>query len=134
MQRLGVGVSTSCLMLLLCISIVGLLLAMPTAGWSHAGLVKSLPARRAVLTRAPVRVQLWFNERLEARFCSVAVWNADGQQVDSGDGQVAAEDPKLLSVGLPALAPGTYTVKYRVLSVDGHVVESQFPFTLKGNP
>jgi methionine-rich copper-binding protein CopC len=44
------------------------------------------------------------------------------------------EDPKLLSVGLPALVPGTYTVKYRVLSVDGHVVESQFSFTLRGSP
>jgi methionine-rich copper-binding protein CopC len=43
-------------------------------------------------------------------------------------------DPKLLSVGLPALAPGTYTVKYRVLSVDGHVVASQFSFTLRGSP
>jgi hypothetical protein len=30
-----------------------------------------------------------------------------------------------LSVGIPPLAPGTYTVRYRVLSVDGHVVESE---------
>jgi len=32
---------------------------------------------------------------------------------------------------IPAAAPaGTYTVRFRVLSVDGHVVESDFPFTI----
>jgi copper resistance protein C len=62
------------------------------------------------------------------------VWNAGGQQVDSGDVQVGPDDPKKLSVGLAALAPGIYTVKYRVLSVDSHIVENQFPFTVQGHP
>ena len=48
--------------------------------------------------------------------------------MDSGDVQVSPDDPQKLSVGLAALAPGSYTVKYRVLSVDGHIVENQFPF------
>jgi hypothetical protein len=33
---------------------------------------------------------------------------------------------------LPELAPGKYSVKFRVLSVDGHVVDSSFDFTVKG--
>jgi hypothetical protein len=84
-----------------------------------------------VLFRAPARVQLWFNERLEAQFSRLSVWNREGTQVDLGDVEVGRDDPTKLSVGLPALSPGTYTVKYRVLSVDGHVVENQFLFTLK---
>jgi len=36
-----------------------------------------------------------------------------------------------MSVSLPPLAPGRYTVRFRVLSVDGHVVESRFTFTVK---
>jgi methionine-rich copper-binding protein CopC len=28
--------------------------------------------------------------------------------------------------------PGLYTVKYRVLSVDGHIVDNRFSFTVKG--
>ena len=115
------------------VSLLSLVL-LPTSVWSHAGLVKSVPARRAVLSKAPARVQLWFTERLEARFCHVSVWNATEQQVDNVDVRLEPEDPRLLSVGLSALAPGTYTVKYRVLSVDGHVVESQFSFTLRGSP
>ncbi len=112
-------------------AILGLLVLAPESGRGHAYLVKSLPVRRAVLFRAPARVQLWFNERLEAQFSRLSVWNQDGTQVDLGDVEVGRDDPTKLSVGLPALSPGTYTVKYRVLSVDGHVVENQFLFTLK---
>jgi len=55
-------------------------------------------------------------------------------QVDAGDAAVDAADPILLSVSTPNLAPGRYTVRYRVLSVDGHIVESSFAFTVKAVP
>ena len=113
---------------------LSLLLCVPTSAWPHARLVKSAPTSRAVLAKAPAQVQLWFNERLEARFCRLAVWDAAGQQVDSGDSQVDPANPKKLSVSLPALAIGLYTVQYRVLSVDGHIVEDQFPFTVRESP
>jgi methionine-rich copper-binding protein CopC len=86
-----------------------------------------------VLTRAPDRVQLWFNERLEPAFSRVTVTDASGQAVDLGDVLVGPDDPTRLSVGLRRLSPGTYTVRFRVLSVDGHVVEGEFPFTLRGS-
>lgn len=111
--------------------LLALLTLAPGIGWSHAYLVKSVPARRAALSHPPARVQLWFNERLEASFSHLSVWNHEGVQVDLGDVEVGPEDPRRLSVGVPALSPGAYTVKYRVLSVDGHVVEDQFPFTLR---
>ena len=113
------------------LTLVSLLLVVPSASWPHAYLVKSSPARRAVLSGAPARVVLWFNERLEAQFSQVSVWGTARQQVDGGDVQVDADDAKKLSVGIPTLPAGTYTVKYRVLSVDGHIVESEFPFTVR---
>jgi hypothetical protein len=45
---------------------------------------------------------------------------------------VARDDARRLSVSLTIRAPGLYTVKYRVLSVDGHVVDSRITFTVKG--
>lgn len=116
---------------------LGLLLAgaialAPAAVAAHASLVKSSPARRAVLNQAPPRVDLTFNERLEPAYASVSVWDANGRQVDLKDAAVPASDPKRLTVSLPSLGPGTYTVRFRVLSVDGHVVESSFPFTIRG--
>ena len=99
---------------------------------AHAVLVRSVPSHRAVLSQAPERVDLWFNERLEPAYSTVTVWDDAGRQVDERDATVAAEDPKRLSVTFATRAAGHYTVKYRVLSVDGHVVDSQFTFTLKG--
>jgi copper resistance protein C len=98
---------------------------------AHAFLVKSLPARGAVLRHAPERVELWFNERLEPAYSSVSVATEAGTRVDRGDVTVGPDDPRKLSVRLPALEPGRYVVRFRVVSVDGHVAESSFPFSLK---
>ena len=107
------------------------LLLLATPAWPHATLVRSSPARRATLTTAPDRIQLWFNEAIEPKFSSVSVWDAEGQQVDLGDARVEPDDPKRLIVGVKPLARGTYRVRFRVLSVDGHVVESRLSFTVK---
>jgi methionine-rich copper-binding protein CopC len=113
------------------VAVALLLLLSAAPAWPHASLVRSSPGRRATLTTAPDRVQLWFNEAVEPRFSSASVWNAAGQPMDLGDARVEPEDPKQLTVGLKPLGRGTYRVRFRVLSVDGHVVESEFPFTLR---
>lgn len=97
---------------------------------AHAVLVRSAPAARAAVATAPDRVLLWFNERLEPAYSSASVWNVAGTQVDRKDARVEADDPKRLSVTLAPLSPGAYTVRYRVLSVDGHIVEASFAFTV----
>jgi methionine-rich copper-binding protein CopC len=112
-------------------AILGLVLLLPMLAAAHASLVKSSPARRATLTTAPARVELTFNERLEPAYATVSVWDGTGRQVDLKDGAVPREDSRRLAVSLPALPAGTYTVRFRVLSVDGHVVESSFPFTVR---
>lgn len=105
----------------------------PGPALAHAYLVKASPAQRAALFSLPQRVDLWFNERLEAPFCKLQVFDAAGKAVDKNDMHVAPADPKHLSIGLNPLAPGIYTVKFRVLSVDGHVVNDEFSFTVRGS-
>jgi methionine-rich copper-binding protein CopC len=102
----------------------------PGGADAHAFLVKSAPARRATLGQPPSRVELWFNERIEPAYSTVSVWDTGNARVDREDVAVAAADPKLLTVSLQPLRPGAYTVRFRVLSVDGHLVESSFPFTV----
>jgi methionine-rich copper-binding protein CopC len=118
--------------ILAALAVVAPLLSWPTPGWSHAYLVRSVPAARTTVARAPERVQLWFNERLEPAYSRLSIWSREGKRVDAADVAVAAGEPTRLSVGVPALPAGAYTVKYRVLSVDGHVVEGEFVFTVKG--
>ncbi|HEY2917426.1 MAG TPA: copper resistance protein CopC [Candidatus Binatia bacterium] len=113
------------------IALIGLFLFAPTAASAHAYLVKSVPAGRATLFNSPGKIQLWFNERLEPKYSYASVHDPDGKRVDVDNAQVLAEDPKQLSIGVKKLPAGRYTVKFRVLSVDGHVVEQSFPFTIR---
>ena len=103
----------------------------PPLAFAHAYLVKSVPAGRATLFSSPGRIQLWFNERLEPKYSSASVYDPGGKRVDADHARVSVEDPKQLSVALKQLPAGRYTVKFGVLSVDGHVVEQSFPFTIR---
>ena len=99
---------------------------------AHSMLVKAEPPRRAVLAKAPAQVRLWFNEELEGEYASLIVLDAEKHPVTEIKPQLAQDDPKSIVLPLPELTPGKYSVKFRVLSVDGHVVESSFDFTVKG--
>lgn len=99
---------------------------------AHSMLVKAEPPRRAVLAQAPGHVQLWFNEEIEGDYASLVVLDAEKHPVTEIKPKLAPDDPKSIVLPLPELTPGKYSVKFRVLSVDGHVVESYFDFTVKG--
>jgi methionine-rich copper-binding protein CopC len=101
-----------------------------TTSEAHASLVASAPAQRATIAHPPPRVVLTFNERLEPAYTRVSVWDAGGQQVDLKDAALDSENQKIVNVSLPPLPPGRYTVRYRVLSVDGHIVEASFVFSV----
>jgi len=111
--------------------LASLVIVVGQSALAHAYLVKSVPAGRATLFSSPGKVQLWFNERLEPQYSSASVFDPGGKRVDADNAQVSAEDPKQLTVALKPIPGGRYTVKFRVLSVDGHVVEQSFPFTLR---
>jgi len=97
---------------------------------AHAMLVKAEPPRRAQLTQPPAQVRLWFNEEVEKDYASLTVTHAD-KAVTEAKPTLAEDDPKSIILPLPELSPGKYTVKFRVLSVDGHVVDSSYDFTVK---
>ena len=117
----------------LAVALLAGLLGSASRAEAHASLVRSVPAHRAVLGQMPERVQLWFNERLEPAYSTVSVWNEAGAQVDALDVTVGPDDPRRLSVTVETRHPGLYTVKYRVLSVDGHIVDNRFTFTVKAS-
>jgi methionine-rich copper-binding protein CopC len=95
-------------------------------------LVKAEPPRRAVLATTPTQVRLWFNEEIEGDYASLIVLDAEKHPVTEIKPQLAPDDRKSIVLPLPELTPGKYSVKFRVLSVDGHVVESYFDFTVMG--
>ena len=103
----------------------------PSAGaFAHARLVSAVPAVGATVNPAPSELVLRFTEAIEPRFSTVAVTDAAGARQERGDLQADSADAKTIRIGLLALKPGTYTVRWQVLSVDTHRAEGAFRFTV----
>ncbi|MCO1593997.1 copper resistance protein CopC [Micromonospora sp. RHAY321] len=98
---------------------------------AHNELKESNPAKGSRLTSAPPQVELVFAERLDARYTSVRVTDAKAKAVVSGAPVITGTRAKqALRAGLGV---GTYTVAYRVVSVDGHPVAGSFTFAVIGS-
>jgi copper resistance protein C len=110
--------------------LIGLALV-PARTWAHAYPERSEPRVGATVRTAPGEVRIWFDGDLEPSFSRLTVTDAGGKRVDRGDAGVAPDNPRLLHVGLPQLAPGVYKVTWSVLAVDGHRTEGDYRFTLK---
>lgn len=102
-----------------------------TAAAAHAVLQRAEPRVASTLKRAPDEVKLYFSERLEPAYSTVRVLNGQGAQVDRRESRVDRANLTLLRTTLPPLPPGTYTVRWRVLSIDGDVTEGHFTFTIE---
>lgn len=109
---------------------VAALLFTPLAS-AHAGLEKSVPGSRAVLGKSPPQIELCFNEAVELKFSSIQLLAPDGSAIAAGKLGLG-DTPRCLRASLPLLQkPGVYTVKYKVLSQDGHLVDYGYTFTLQ---
>lgn len=101
---------------------------------AHANLIRSEPPANSTLDTSPDRITLWFSEPMEAAFSEIQVLNATGARVDNKNSAVDANDLTVMSVSLPDLPDGTYTVAWRNLStIDGHSMRGSFIFSV-GEP
>lgn len=113
--------------LILAIVCVGALWA-PATAEAHAHLDRSLPAAGSTSAEAPKEILLWFTEALETKFSSIEVRDAKGVAVQDGTAGGVPGNTAQLRIKLKPLTPGTYTVKWRVLSVDTHRSQGDFKF------
>ena len=107
-----------------------LLLGAAAVAGAHAFLERADPRVGSTVKTPPAQVRLWFTQPLEPAFSTVRVLDGAGRQVDKQDVTVDPSKPDLLTVSMPSLKPGTYKVIWRVLSVDTHVTEGDFTFTV----
>lgn len=93
----------------------------PSGTSAHGYLVRAIPENRAVLERAPTRVQYWFSEALESRFSTIHVRDQMGNIIATGG--LSDKDNTLLTARLPNQLPnGAYIVELRpAFASDGHV-------------
>ena len=100
------------------------------AGMVHNHLLKSDPAHGARLNSSPKEIRLWFAERPEVALTSVTLMQADSTPIVSIKA-VATPDSLVVSALLPTpLSPGSYLVRWRTASGDGHAVRGTFGFSI----
>ncbi len=119
----------------LVLAAVAACLATPGVAFAHAYLVRTTPAASVTLDVPPQSVALTYDEAVEPRFAVVSVTDAEAHQETTGPPQRAPDNPDTLVVPVrPHLAEGWYLVIWRVISVDGHPVQSAFTFAVGPNP
>jgi copper resistance protein C len=107
------------------------LFALPLPVFAHAIMVKSQPVVDSTITESPKQVDVWFNDKVGSEYKALAVIDSAGKRVDNKDAAQETFDQSHLYVTIPQLPPGTYNVRYRVVSLDTHIVTGKFKFTIK---
>jgi methionine-rich copper-binding protein CopC len=117
--------------LLLRLTLSAALTAATPAALAHAILVKAQPEKESVVAAPPAEVVLVFNDAVGEEFLALAVIDPAGKRVDKHDAKLDFSDHSHLRASVEKLAPGRYTVRYRVLSADGHVVSGKYTFLVQ---
>ncbi len=104
--------------------------AIPMSDIFHFALTKSAPAADSAVP-SPNEVRLWFTQAPQQNSVAVRLINPAGELVDTSDPSLDQADQKVVSVNVDgALGAGGYTVSWRGIGDDGHVVRGEFGFTV----
>jgi copper transport protein len=104
-------------------------LAFPAGAAAHATLEQTAPAYGTRVDRSPKVVRLTFDQSVDALPNAIKVYSAHGA-VLSGLTRTSA-DKRTIAVPVETLRRGGYTVRWRAVSADGHVVSGVFTFGVK---
>ena len=94
---------------------------------AHAMLQHASPAAADVVHPAPKTVTLQFSEQLEPTFSKLEVHAANGASETTAT-NIAGTTMKAT---LKPLAPGAYEVVWHAVSVDTHITDGRYTFTVK---
>ncbi|MEH7085093.1 copper resistance CopC/CopD family protein [Neobacillus drentensis] len=101
----------------------------PSISSAHAYIKKSTPLENEKVEKAPAEVTIKFDESIQPAFNSIKVFDSKGNRVDKNNGQIDPKQPSILKSGLKKDLPnGSYRIKWKVVSSDGHPVEGVIPF------
>lgn len=116
---------------ILALSVAVALAATPGSGDSlHFALDRSAPEADATV-ESPSEIRLWFTQEPQDGTTSIRLVEAEDAGVHVMDVVQDADDPTSFSVALHGtLPPGTYTVSWRGMGQDGHVVRDSFQFSV----
>ena len=98
---------------------------------AHAIVVRRSPSEGGVASGNIGKVDVWYDAGIRDSLAALAVVSEGGVRVDKRDAAIDSADPAHVSVSVNPLTPGKYTVRYRALSADGHLVSGAWDFEVK---
>lgn len=100
--------------------------------WAHAHLTHQYPAANAEVTAAPQALTLNFSEGIEPGFSGATLTGPKQESIKTHPAKRNEQDHTQMIVPLDGtLKPGTYSVSWHVVSVDGHKTKGQYTFSVK---
>ena len=107
------------------ILVTAALLALAATAQAHTHLKEATPADKSVVNAAPANVVLKFSEAAKVTALTL---HKDGE-ADQKLTASPATASEQVTAALPNLSPGKYSVDWRVVSDDGHIMSGKLSFT-----
>jgi methionine-rich copper-binding protein CopC len=105
-------------------------LVIPALVSAHVYIRSVEPQEDAALAEAPKTVKMMFIGSLEPAFSKIEVFDAEGGKISKKP--AFSEYNSIMEVELDEeLGSGTYTVKWKCMSKDGHSQKGSFSFSVK---
>ena len=99
--------------------------------YGHAFVTSSNPSSSQSVASSPPEVDVFFSEPVDVKYSKLKILDETGKQVETAGLHHLKGDESALSVTLPRLKDGVYTVSTTVLSAtDGHVTDNAFVFAV----
>lgn len=102
-----------------------------SAGFAHghAILLTATPAIGQVVRGPDIEVNLRFNSRVDSKRSRITLVPPDGGPRTLNPSQQSPPDS--LNVHVHGLKSGSYTLRWQVLAVDGHISRGEVPFRVQ---
>lgn len=100
------------------------LVAFSGAVQAHATLQKSVPVANSTVAPAPKNVELEFSEAVQVTALTLQAGDAKAQAI----GPLPKAAASRIVVPMPDLPAGSYTIAWRAMSSDNHVMSGKFQF------
>jgi methionine-rich copper-binding protein CopC len=103
----------------------------PAMAFAHGKLESAAPAAGSTVDAAPDALRLTFNEDLESTFSTIKVTDASGAPVGKEKAKVDPSNRRVLTLAVPKLSAGSYSVQWAVMTEDAHKTKGTYTFKVK---
>lgn len=101
------------------------LLSLTAIAQAHTHLKEATPADKSVVNTAPTNLVLKFSESAKVTALTLHKDGEADQKLTASPDTASAQ----VTAALPKLSPGKYSVDWRVVSDDGHIMSGKLSFT-----